>query len=75
MSLSFYIYEQLGIMRQLFKEQYLLSDVNKILKCPPEISVLTETSHILYYLYAWACGSLQLVSVWYISSPCVTGSL
>lgn len=31
MSLSFYIYEQLGIMRQLFKELYLLLDVNKIL--------------------------------------------
>lgn len=52
MSLSFYIYEQLGLMRQLFKELYLLLDVNKILKCPPEISVLTQPSHILYYLYA-----------------------
>lgn len=52
MSLSFYLCKQLRIMRQLFKGLYLLLDVNKILTCPPEISVLTQTSHILYYLYA-----------------------
>lgn len=72
MSLAFHIYGQLGTMKQLFKELYLLLDVNKILKCPAEISVLTQTAHILYYLYVRVCGSLQLVSVWCINSPYVT---
>lgn len=72
MSLAFHIYGQLGTMKQLFKELYLLLDVNKILKCPAEISVLTQTAHILYYLYVRVWGSLQLVSVSCINSPYVT---
>lgn len=72
MSLSFCIYEQLGIKRQLFKELYLFLDVNKILKCPPEISVLPQMSHSLYYLYARVYGSLRLVFVEYSISPLST---